>query len=74
MGYALCFGTCFGCNRTFGFNPVRVPSIRDAHGVKQPICQECITIVNKKRKELKCDPFPVHPDAYEACDERELGD
>ena len=67
MGYALVFGNCFGCGRSFGFNPVRVPSYQG-----KPICKECIEAVNKKRAELGNPLWPVPEDAYTACHESEL--
>ena len=74
MGYALCFGQCGACGRDFAFNPVRVPSIRDANGVKQPICKECIEKANPIRKERGLPEITYASDAYEACAEEELGD
>lgn len=73
MGYALGMGLCFCCRRVFGFNPVRVPSHQDEHGVKQPICETCMGLLNKKRREKGLQPFPILADAYEACEEHELG-
>jgi len=72
MGYALIVGTCYACGKTFTFNPLRVPSFRDQHGVRQPVCRECMTVVNGKRKARGLQPFEIAPDAYEACDEGEL--
>lgn len=44
MGYAFMMGQCFSCRQVFTFNPVRVPSVRDKNGEKQPICKDCINI------------------------------
>ncbi len=71
MGFAMCMGPCFGCGKTFSFNPVRVPSIR-VEGVKQPVCRECIEAANPKRVANGLDPIEILPGAYEACDESEL--
>lgn len=68
MGYAIAFGNCFGCGMTFGFNPMRVPSL---HG--RPVCGSCMALANTKRVERGDAPHPIHPEAYEPCAESELG-
>jgi len=74
MGYALAMGRCFACGTVFGFNPVRVPSIRSpATGQKEPICRACIERANPMRIKNGLPPIEIQPDAYEACDEQELG-
>jgi len=73
MGYALMIGNCFNCTIKFSFNPLRVPSFRDSKGVRQPVCLGCITAINIKRMEKGLDAFIIPADAYEACDENELG-
>ena len=73
MGYALMLGHCFVCTIRFSFNPMRVPSFKDGKGVRQPVCLGCITAINIKRMELGHDAFVIPADAYEACDETELG-
>lgn len=72
MGYALAIGACFACGKTFSFNPVKVPSFRDKNGEKQPVCRDCMTLVNEKRKEKGLPPFEIPADAYEFCNEAEL--
>ena len=72
MGYALAIAPCFGCNRPFGFNPIKVPSIRDANGVRQPVCLTCVEMVNPTRVKNGLEPIVPHPDAYTGCDENEL--
>ena len=47
MGFAFMTGNCWVCRKLFSFNPVRVPSIRDGSGVRQPICRECIEMANR---------------------------
>ena len=71
MGYAFIMGQCFGCKQMFSFNPNKVPSIR-IDGVKQPVCQSCVTIANPKRKANGLEPIEVLPGAYEPCEEGEL--
>ena len=73
MGYALCMSACFGCKRTFSYNPMRVPSVRDpATGSREPICRDCVERVNPMRIANGLEPIVPFPDAYEACDESEL--
>ncbi len=73
MGYALMLGHCFRCGMRFSFNPMRVPSFKDGDGVRQPICLCCITQVNGLRMEKGLDAFIIPANAYDACDENELG-
>ena len=72
MGYAFMVGPCFICGNVFTFNPVRVPSVRDADGVRQQICRTCIERANVQREMNGLAPFPIARDAYEACDELEV--
>ena len=73
MGYAFMIAPCLVCKNRFTFNPIRVPSFK-VKGVKEPICRVCHIALNKLRVEKGVPPFPEpHPDAYEACDENELG-
>jgi hypothetical protein len=71
MGYAIATSPCVGCKRLFSYNPVRVPSVR-INGNRQPICQNCVDVVNPKRIANGLDPIVPYPDAYVACDEGEL--
>ena len=73
MGYAMAVGSCIGCGRTFSFNPVKVPSITlSIDGNREPICQDCVNLVNPKRIANGLEPIVPSPDAYDACDEGEL--
>lgn len=72
MGYALCTSECFGCHRLFSYNPLRVPSV-PYQGTKHPICLECVKRANPLRVANGLPEIVPLPDAYEACDERELG-
>ena len=73
MGYAFAMSACFGCGRTFSFNPVRVPSIT-VDGTRRPICRDCVERVNPLRVANGLEPIVPLPDAYEPVDEYELGD
>ena len=72
MGYAVMFGPCFCCGRTFGFNPVRVPSVRDEHNKRQAVCRDCVEGANKERVAKGMDPFQIPDDAYGPVNEYEL--
>jgi len=72
MGYAIMFGTCFCCRRTFGFNPNKVPSLRDADNVRQPVCKDCVDTANPVRIKNGLEPIHYAPDAYQPCEEGEL--
>jgi hypothetical protein len=72
MGYAIAMGRCFGCGAVFGFNPVRVPSIR-VNGQKEPICQACVTHINPQRRANGVPEITPAPDAYSEVNESELG-
>jgi hypothetical protein len=72
MGYAFCTSPCIGCGRVFSYNPVRVPSIT-IKGSRQPICETCVARVNPLRIANGLEPIVPLPDAYDACDESELG-
>ena len=71
MGYAMAVGECISCKRIFSFNPMRVPSI-SINGVREPICQACVTRINPERKKNGVPEIVPHPEAYTACDENEL--
>jgi hypothetical protein len=72
MGYVLAFSSCFGCRRPFGFNPVAVPSMADADGVRRPICAACVERVNPMRIKNGLPPIVPLPDAYDGCEDSEL--
>jgi len=71
MGFVLATSQCVGCKKIFSYNPKHVPSIR-LNNNREPICQDCINIVNPKRVKNGLDPIVPHPEAYTACDENEL--
>jgi hypothetical protein len=72
VGYAMMISPCLLCKRPFGYNPLRVPSIR-YEGKKEPICEPCFHAGQKIRKEAGVEPWPDPlPGAYEPCDEGEL--
>ncbi|KKN40332.1 hypothetical protein LCGC14_0734360 [marine sediment metagenome] len=71
MGFVICYGTCFGCKRSFGFNPNRVPSIL-VEGVKQPVCRGCVDRSNPQRRANGLEEIVVLAGAYEAADENDV--
>ena len=73
MGHAFVTSECFGCNRLFCYNPLRVPSIKSPYtGVKEPICFECVQRVNPMRIKNGLPPIKPFRDAYDPVDESEL--
>lgn len=62
-GYMFCIGTCFGCGRTFSFNPDRVPSVMYA-GQREPICASCVERANPMRAENGLEPIVPLEGAY----------
>ena len=70
-GVVFAAGACFACKRPFNFNPHKVPSHRH-NGVREPVCEDCMNLINTRRKEMGLDAFPIAPDAYDAIPESEL--
>lgn len=60
----ICLGVCYGCRRTFGFNPERVPSLT-VDGKREPICQACVDRVNPRRVANGLEPIVPLPGAYD---------
>lgn len=71
MGYAIAFSACIGCRRTFGYNPLRVPSLM-WQGSREPICRACVDRVNPSRIANGLEPIVPAPDAYEPVNESEM--
>ena len=72
MGYAYVIGNCIVCGRLFTFHPHHVPSSSAVTGKREPVCRACMDRLNEIRKDRGLEPFPILPDAYEACPEEEL--
>lgn len=72
MGLAFVVGACLVCEKYFTFNPIKVPSFR-VNDKKEPICGNCMRIINERRVKLGEAPFIVPKDAYKPCKEEELG-
>ena len=74
MGYAQCTGHCGNCGAFIMFNPVKVPSVRHPQtNQKVPLCEACFEKWNQMhRLSQGLPPVKLEPDAYGACDEREL--
>jgi hypothetical protein len=56
----------------FSYNPMRVPSIRDLNGVRQPVCRDCVEQVNPMRQKNGLAPIVPAEDAYEPISEEEM--
>lgn len=70
MGFVTAISPCWGCQRTFMYNPFRVPSLT-IEGARRPFCRDCIERGNVKRKELGLDPIVPLPGAYDSAEEGE---
>lgn len=64
VGVYIAYGICLVCRRGFSFNPHYVPSLT-IEGHREPICGDCMKLVNEKRKELGAKELPINPKAYE---------
>ena len=71
MGYAIVTGSCIGCQKLFGYNPHKVPSI-PIGGVGQAICRNCAGIVQENQRRDGLPVTEIHPEAYEPIHESEL--
>ena len=72
-GWVYAHSQCFGCNKTFSYNPHRVPSIRPKEDLpREPICEACFDQLNSYRATKGMPPFERHADAYDPLPEHEL--
>lgn len=69
MRYLTLWADCHRCGRMFTSNPSLVPSMRDANGIKQPLCEPCVRAIQSIQRErgLEVWPDPL-PGAYEPLD------
>ena len=72
MGYMFVLGQCYGCGKTFTFNPHLVPSIPimpdgrvGAGGTREPICRDCVARANERRQASGLPLWHVSDEAYE---------
>jgi hypothetical protein len=72
MAWMTVTSPCWSCGRLFAYNADWVPSIRvnkqgeqDPEGERQPVCEDCMRVVNEGRRAAGLEPHFVHPDAYE---------
>jgi hypothetical protein len=70
-GFVYVTSACFCCKQPFNYNPHKVPSHRH-NGVREPVCQGCMALINTKRAQGGLEPFPIDLDAYSAIPEHEL--
>jgi hypothetical protein len=63
-GYVFGLSDCLICQKSFPYNPHRVPSFR-IDGVKEPVCGSCMVEVNAEREKLGLEAFVIPTDAYE---------
>lgn len=64
MGHLFAIGNCYGCQRPFTFHPGLVPSV-DAGAGRQPICRDCVALVNPMRVAEGLPEIRVLPGAYD---------
>lgn len=58
---------CFRCHKVVGFNPNKVPTVRDSKGVKQPLCAACLAYIQTCQRELNLTVWEdALPGAYES--------
>lgn len=63
-GYCIAVVPCINCGRSFGCNPVKVPSVR-INGIREPLCELCVDAYNERRLAAGLEAFPVPADAYQ---------
>jgi hypothetical protein len=61
--WMIVLGECAACGRLFGFSPSRVPSVRIG-GEREPVCRDCMGMLNARRVEAGMRPWRIHPEAY----------
>jgi hypothetical protein len=79
-GYSIVLGACLLCGRAFTYNPVLVPSVwvdRDtkvppdvggtdvADATREPLCPDCVVVVNMERRRRGTGEIVVLDGAYE---------
>lgn len=65
QGGMFAFGPCCVCRKHFVFNAARVPT---SNG--RPICLDCITEINARRRRLGMPEWEVYPDSYDELETR----
>ena len=63
-GYISVYGACIACKQMFAFNPLHVPSV-PIEGIREPVCEACMAILNEERRRHGLPAVPIHPAAYE---------
>ena len=69
--FMFAMGDCIVCKKIFQFNPHKVPSTTAFTGTKEPVCRDCMEVVNIKREAAGQEPFAIDPKAYEPIPEGE---
>jgi hypothetical protein len=59
---------CYVCGTKITYNALLVPSFVD-HGVKRPLCQECVEYANRKRMARGLSEIKIWPNTYEPFNE-----
>lgn len=61
-------GACLTCKRTFTFNPLTVPSSSALTGEREPVCADCMELINLRRQSRGLPAFAIAADAYGVAD------
>ena len=62
-GYTVMIDRCCGCKRFFGFDPGCVPMAL-ANGKPGPVCQDCMSEANRRRRSYGLPTLSIDPRAY----------
>jgi hypothetical protein len=66
----IAFEPCWLCGHHFSFNVARVPSYDPSFddssqpAGRRPICEDCITMANERRRKMGLREWEVFPDSY----------
>jgi len=71
LAFVTLTSACFLCRKLFSYNPVRVPSVM-VRDQREPLCRRCVEWANRARAAKGLPTWTIHPDSYEAVDEREV--
>lgn len=71
-GSVFATGVCHSCRSFITFNPHKVPSVRDGAGRRQPLCQQCVGVINTEGIRRGDTLFVIPEGAYESMKAEEL--
>jgi hypothetical protein len=59
----ICTDACYTCGKKIVYNALLVPSFAD-HGVKRPLCRECVEYANPRRVARGLTEIKIWPGTY----------